>query len=237
MRKKNIYLLLIALAIFLLASYESYDKSKRSFLEFVIVMGRYEKGKVLDPVITNSDLQWKKVMSDLEREKIIKYIIAVGKKKCPDIYQISIDKHNGTLDISDVFIKEIPYYHKAFYSGKIVILSSENYRIFDPTVFDASKILFIVTVINPVTLEQGTFKIITRELVILIQAVIIILFILFVGLSFYFFEDRSLFSMLLCIIISLIFLVLSWFYLCYLIVGILSIGFIIFIFGYYIYYI
>ncbi len=209
-------------------------KTKKIFLAVIVVISavfltscnRYEKNTSLKSNDIVQTISWEKVVTDSVKNNMIHYFMIMGKDNCPAISEVLIHKYCNLLQVPDMLIKDIPAYHKCFYLGEQMIAEQEVHSTSGPTLWKASQVTFTLKVMDPVSFDQSTISIVTRDAQTFWQVVIIIFFLLLSFLILVAFEEGDGGWIIFCGIVACIMLYLAWIYLSYAISGMLSLIFI-----------
>ncbi|HRX63562.1 MAG TPA: hypothetical protein P5060_00430 [Candidatus Absconditabacterales bacterium] len=171
-----------------LDTFEEVDKSK----QFVEAM---------------EDCTWTPFLSDSIKNNLLSYFELLSADSCFSLSKkdVLIHKKLG-VSIPDSLMEVIPAYYKAFVSKKTVILEKRDTIVSKPTLWKSAKIKFELKIVNFETFEQTDVVFVERNLRLLYQIVIWIVFVLI--LLFFTWTPELMNGIVICVGIFIVLLLL-----------------------------
>ncbi len=148
---------------------------------------------------------------------MLHYFMILGDDNTPKVSEVIIHKQLGILHVSDELIKDVPDYYTCFRFGEQMVAEKEVYRTSGPTLWKAPQVTFTLKVMDPVSFDQATITVVTRDATIFCQVVLIFFFVLFAFLAFLFFnaDDGDKGWGMFWFLVAIGMLVWAWFYVAY----------------------
>lgn len=152
---------------------------------FFMSCDRYKTKTSLKENDIPQNVAWKRMVTDSIKADIIRYFIIMGEKRRPVVSDMLVHKRFGILHIPDSLIKKTPSYYDCFYLGEKMIFEREVCRTSGPTLWKSPQVTFNLKVMDPVSFDQATVIIVTRDARIVWQVVLILFFVVFGLFSFF----------------------------------------------------
>lgn len=178
---------------------------------------RYQTQQPLAEKDAAQNAVWKPMVTDSIKKDMLHYFMILGDKNTPTVSEVIIHKQLGTLHVPDELIKDVPDYYTCFQLGEQMIAEKEVHRSSGPTLWKAPQATFTLKVMDPVSFDQATITVVTRDATIFCQVILIFFFAFFGFLAFLLFNaaDGNKGWGIFWSFVAIGILVWAWFYVAY----------------------